>query len=192
MKTGILTDFEGNSRFSITTSSDEALGGDLTLIESKYITDDTQTVSFTGLDGDADKFYYLIIKAVTSTAHSMYLNFNNSSSNLSAITHGISVSLANALTHTPIYYNTTIPIFGSSYTGYQYFATISIDAKSGANRYSFMNLLGSNPANFKIINNQTAGKWENTSDNLTSIDLVGTVSNSLLSGSTLHLYRGLI
>lgn len=159
------------------------------LVESKKVTSEdlvTNPMSFTGLDGNSDIQYLLDIQFYTVTANTQYqftLNSDTGSNytiqgleNLGGTPRGINYG---AQAYGPV----SVPTAGSGYMH----SRILINAESGVKRLVNTTFTETTvTANLKQT--EEATWWSNTADNLTSIQVKGTVSSADTTG-TAKLYR---
>lgn len=191
MKIGILTDFLGKTISNkYIRSSDGYLGGSLILLESKILTLNTQNITFSNLDGDSDKFYFMLIKSVNGPNTSNgYVYFNGSSSNMFSAYHQNYYYSATGLLHTVAVYGNYWKHRINTPTGASSFDKIFIDAQSGSERFIYKYSVGAT-STIPVTSLGTIVKWSNTTDNLTSISFEGDNANSVYAAnSEFYLYK---
>lgn len=174
--------FDGANTSGIT------LGSDLILVESKYITGDTQTITFSNLDGDRDRAYYLIMnRAQGGSSTSFEIRPNGTTSNLVGYYHFISSA---GPTHTAGSYGSSISFGGSIASGS--FGTLEV--VFSATRFSRSRVFNLRhnyvvPGTPSYNQNSVIGVWSDTSTLLTSLDIYGSTSSAFVSGTHVHLYK---
>ena len=174
--------FDGANTSGIT------LGSDLILVESKYITGDTQTITFSNLDGDRDRAYYLIMnRAQGGSTTSFEIRPNGTTSNLLGYYHFVSSA---GPTHSVGSYGTSISFGGSVPSGS--FGTLEV--VFSATRFSRSRVFNLRhnyvvPGTPSYNQNSIVGVWSDTSTLLTSLDIYGSTSSAFLSGTHVHLYK---
>ena len=165
------------------------LGG-LTLIESKYISANTQTVTFSNLDGNRDVLYALFIRRLQgSSSTTQELRPNGTTSNLSAYYH-IVTSLG---THAVGSYATQITYGSPIASGSQGLVQVIFTAATGRPRMFNISHVYDTPnagaTVFGFAKNDIVGKWNDTTTNLTSLEIRGNQTDTFVSGSEFHLYK---
>ena len=159
------------------------LGG-LTLIESKYISANTQTVTFSNLDGDRDVNYYLFAKTIQGSSTTTFeIRPNGTTSNLTSTYHVVASSALHAIGN--------------------YGSIIGLGTSTPSGSYGHINVLftgdRSRPRVFKASRSyfvgttlgqlDVVGRWADMSAQLTSLDIRGDTASSFISGSEFHLYK---
>jgi hypothetical protein len=165
--------------------------GSLTLIETKVLSSAQTTVTFSGLDGNTDGIYYFDfkIKQAAAAAATVVWRPNGATTNLRSdswnmgnfTTPDQTVLQLHKITDT-IAQNLYLHVFGF------------INAKKNAGGQT---QVLSYTAEYLIIDATTpgegggkvAGFWNETSTNLTSIDVVISQTNGFAVGSTFSLYK---
>lgn len=172
--------YDGNNTSGISLTN---LRG-LTLIESKYISADTQTVTFSNLNGDLDVNYYLYMKRVQGSSTTTFeIRPNGTTSNLSSTFH-----VATSGGQHIIGNYTNIIGFGNSIPSgsYGHLDVLFYGDRQRArvfkinHVYFFGTTLG---------NNFVVGRWADMGTQLTSLDIRGDTASSFVSGSEFHLYK---
>lgn len=161
----------------------------LTLVERKTITANTTTVTFSGLDGNTDGTYLLTGKIINNSGAAPFyaMRPNGATTNLKsnlAYNSGSGYSQANG---------TTGRIFFSQANGTANTFQQIIHAKKNTHSIaqpaiamgSFTAFDGSNQA----IPAFTGWVWDETSTNITSLDIVCESANGIGDGSELCLYK---
>ena len=171
-------------------------GGGLVLIESKYVTSTTSSVTFSGLDGNTDKHYVLFSRFTfagsTSTSYTMQLNFNGTASDAN-VTQAYRSTLRTG-THGFANRNSRYWLGSAGGTSY-YFSKVEIKASSSYARYTNDRWCGYTVGGPTTFCAEGAGRWNNTTDNLTSLQIASylgsdnSVQSVIASGSSFHLYR---
>lgn len=163
-----------------------ASGGGLILVENKIISSTVSTVTFSGLDGNTDGIYLLIAK-ILATASTFYaLQPNGATTNLAGGLHysdGSTTGISNSTTVAHIG-------FGDNTR----WSTMRVDifakknAQSPASPLTYMGNQGYfNGAN--SILGVCGGIWNETSTNMTSLEVISTAANCIADGSQLALYK---
>lgn len=162
--------------------------GGLTLVESKVITSNTTTVTFSGLNGDTDRVYRLVGSVITSTAGTLSLQPNGVSTNLFiAGTHMNSAS--SGIFNGTVWTLTSAQNISSGNSCV--FDVVIFVAKSinsiAQNRWmTGTSTYGTAAA---LEHSVFGGEWVESSTNLTSLDIVGGVANLIGNGSHIALYK---
>jgi hypothetical protein len=176
-------------------------GSALVLIESQIVPSHTQTVTFSNLDGDSDRFYLLKFKVKkngggSGTAYNYYLRPNGVTSNLSSQqffpfmtttggSSGVSTSSdASAIT-----------LFGTTYQIGYWDGFVHISAEKTvprlfnirSDRYTD-NAAGT----IQLGLGRTSGRWNETSTNLTSLVIHCSQASGIAAGSDFHLYKYIV
>ena len=162
--------------------------GDLILIESKYISSNTQSVVFSNLDGNTDRNYYLVGRRINGITTVTYeVRPNQSNANLYANYHIFGYT-GSATIHTVSNSYGTNFFWGSSLSaGSAGDIEMFFNAESSANR--FFNLKSRYTTSSSLYNNlEVFARWT-SADNLTSLELRGTVSSAFAAGTEFHLYK---
>jgi hypothetical protein len=179
--------YDGNNTSGISLTN---LGG-LTLIESKYISANTQTVTFSNLNGNRDVFYVLYMKRYQgSSSTQQEIRPNGTTSNLSAYYH-VHASIG---VHQVGSYSTQITYGSPVASGSQGLVRVDFMAATGRPRMFNISHVYDTPS-FGFSKNEVAGRWNDTSTNLTSLEIRGNQTDTFVSGSEFHLYklaRGLV
>ncbi len=165
------------------------LGG-LTLIESKYISANTQTVTFSNLDGNRDVLYALFIRRIQgSSSTQQEIRPNGTTSNLSAYYHIVS-SIG---THAVGSYSTQITYGSPIASGSQGLVQVTFAATTGRPRVFNISHVYDTPSAgvtvYGFAKNEVVGKWNDTTTNLTSLEIRGNQTDTFVSGSEFHLYK---
>lgn len=164
-------------------------GGGLVLVEHKTVTTSpgVTTVTFSGLDGDTDGLYLLKGRLKNGAAADTLLSVrpNGSSSNLSLISHYWNSGGAAQAGGSDWYWLQAANGSGS-------YGDMTICARKIANsvaqpRYAFANLWG-DPSGV-VHGFSIAYKWNDTTNNLTSLDVTANQTNGIGDGSEFWLYK---
>lgn len=174
--------YDGNNTPGISLTN---LGG-LTLIESKYISGDTQTVTFSNLDGDRDKNYFLHAKRIQGSSTTTFeIRPNGATTNLTSSFHVV----GNNAVHQAGNYAGMIGLGSSIASGSYGIVQVFFNGDTLRPKIfktdSTYQVLGATPT---LAINSTIGRWDSTA-NLTSLDIRGSVASSFVSGSEFHLYK---
>lgn len=182
MKTGILTDFTGSIRFS--SRGSESYGGGLVHVESKVLTEEAQTLTFSGLDGNSDKIYKAFLKRGNLSQNQVAASIrpNGSTSDLSSRIHywypgehGIGNESVWGLGFT-----SAIFILNSHLS-----AEITIMATAGSYRFMNASVNYLNSSDHVAMN--VYGLWQNSTDNITSLDFY--MPTAWPVGTEMHLFK---
>lgn len=178
--------YDGNNTSGISLTN---LGG-LTLIESKYISANTQTVTFSNLDGNRDVLYALFIRRIQGSSSTQHeIRPNGTTSNLSAYYHIVS-SIG---THQVGSYATQITYGSPIASGSQGLVQVTFAATTGRPRVFNISHVYDTPnagaTVFGFAKNEVVGKWNDISTNLTSLEIRGNQTDTFVSGSEFHLYK---
>lgn len=165
------------------------LGG-LTLIESKYVSANTQTVTFSNLNGNRDVLYALFIRRIQgSSSTQQEIRPNGTTSNLSAYYHIVS-SIG---THTVGSYSTQLTYGSPIASGSQGLVQVTFAASTGRPRVFNISHVYDTPnagaTVYGFAKNEVVGKWNDISTNLTSLEIRGNQTDTFVSGSEFHLYK---
>jgi hypothetical protein len=170
------------------------------LVQSQYVTgSNVQTVTFSGLDGNSDRFYLLkstLRRPVggQGTLYSYYLRPNGATTNLSYQLFQV--------------YQQSDAVSGQINSG----ATTSIYLAGGSWQYSFFDLStyisaessmprmfhtrhdkwSYNGATTQIAIGKFAGRWNETSTNMTSLQVYCDRAGGIAIGSEFHLYKFIV
>ncbi len=157
------------------------LPGSLMLIEKKTVPSDTDTLSFTGIDGDADGSYLLVFQLIKGAAGfiTYVIRPNGLTTNQKSYYNTLGVSTS---TTTDMQIASSGGSIGDKVRG-----DCFIDALTGAfrtgrgedNQYSAGTI-------YKTIRTQI---WDDDSTNITSIDIVADTAAGIKAGSVFTLYR---
>lgn len=178
--------YDGNNTSGISLTN---LGG-LTLIESKYISANTQTVTFSNLDGNRDVFYVLYMKRIQgSSSTTQEIRPNGTTSNLSGYYH-VHASIG---THQVGSYATQITYGSPTASGSQGLVQVTFAASTGRPRVFNISHVYDTPnagaTVYGFAKNEVVGKWNDISTNLTSLEIRGNQTDTFVSGSEFHLYK---
>ena len=173
-----------NGAVTISSTGGGAAAGALTLVESKVVTWATQTLTFSGLDGNSDKIYRVFLKRgnLSQNQGAASIRPNGSTSGLSSRihywypgAHGIGNEYVWGLGFTSATYSTNSHLA----------AELTIMAKAGS--YRFMNA----SINYHNVSDHVAmnvyGLWQNSSDNITSLDFY--MPTAWPVGTEIHLFK---
>ncbi len=164
------------------------------LIETKDITAATTSVSFTGLNGDVDKYYqivYVIEKPITTASNSSYvLRPNGISTNQNTIERnfsssgGVGTNLFSDLRLAGGGLQANIQMLGSFFFEAQT-GNLIRQMMGSKNTFSTGQLF-----NFgRVARVVSASIWEDSTTNITSFDIVANFANIMGVGSTFSLYK---
>ena len=164
-------------------------GGDLTLVEHKTTTANTTTVTFSSLDGNTDGTYKLqgkIIQNGSGTA-ALLMRPNGATTNLLS-SLGSFFSNTNGSNAT-----SDLTLLFTNASGQAASFEITIHARKNANSVAQIFTYNGTSSNPRIgtsnFTNITGGAWDESSTNVTSIDLVSGISSGIGSGSEFWLYK---
>jgi len=137
----------------------------------------TSSTNITGLSGDTDKVYKLIIRASKSSSYfHIYLRFNNDSGSGNYEWVSVSAAYYDGSVHTDGQHSASDKIYLSRYYGMGEtaqqigFYEITIYAKSGVKRAVISNSVVLYGSDFGT--GQIGATWSNTSDEITQINIV--------------------
>jgi hypothetical protein len=161
---------------------------DLILVESKYISSNTQTIVFSNLNGNVDRNYYLFgrrIQGVNSTSYEV--RPNESTTNLYSVYHYV-YSNGATVGHTAANYGALFAWGGSIGSGS--YGTVEMTFNAESSRPRMFNLKTIYSTTAQAYNNlEVFGRWNDISSNLTSLELRGSAADTFISGSEFHLYK---
>jgi len=141
----------------------------------KLVGSRTSLGSFTGLDGDTDLFYHLIINGIATATATIELRFNaDSGNNYSTIIH--QSGRLGAVAEHAVYYTTADTQIRFTTHVQQHLIECWIGAKTGQPRAIIAKYSGIHSTEDNFLINNMVGKWSNTSSNITSINLTGNVN----------------
>lgn len=174
---------DGTGNYSVPAGSG---GGGLTLIEHKTITADAQSYTFSGLNGNTDGIYYFFFKFINGGSTSFYtLQPNGVTSNQSGQRFysdngsGSAGSIASTLEIS--FATATVQSIASGY----FYARDNPNSVAATRQYvSQFSTFATT-----VTTGHYAGRWNETSTNITSLVVTGDQSDSLKSGSELFLYK---
>lgn len=173
---------DGTGNYSVPAGSG---GGGLTLVEHKLITADAQSYTFSGLNGNTDGVYKLICHFINGSSTSFYSwqpngvtsnqagqrfyadNGAGSAANLSILELAFATNGIHAFSDATIYARDNPNSVASTRAYVNTFTTVGTTPTSGT----------------------SAGRWNETATNITSIVVTGDQSDSLKSGSECFLYK---
>lgn len=177
--TGLMTALRDNDDFLLAQTKG------LVLIEKKIITADTNLVTFSGLNGEADEVYRIIARIVNTGAPTVEytLEPNGIASSQISITSLISAASISS-TGTG---NLLLARDSTASSG-----VITFDAtfwaRKDVNGVGTRRHLTSLWNAFRVEAGQVAGEWNETTTTVTSLDIV-TTSSEIRDGSTIALYK---
>ena len=170
--------------------SPSASGGGLALVERKLITAHATTVTFSGLDGNTDEVYRLIMRLLNKAGASVkyVMNPNGETTNLSSNFAYNGLAGVNAATW-QLSSNTAADLTDNNWANYSVDIWAKNDPNSIAAIRQYHGDLGVATTTPAAARGQFSGVWNETSSNLTSLDIVSSVANGIGNGSTLVLYK---
>lgn len=163
--------------------------GDLILIESKYVTSATTTLTFSNLNGNSDRIYKILFKRGNIASTSGYeIRPNGLTTSMSQTGHyyygntaGTNHGVANVS-----YWS-----LGTSNSGWatnsQFSGEITIMATTGSYRTMNYNMVYDNAGT--LVGLTTSGRWTDTTTNITSIDFYTSTATGWPAGAEIHLYK---
>jgi hypothetical protein len=159
----------------------------LILVEKKVLGSDQATVTFSGLDGDTDETYVM----------RGHISLANSTDSLSLRPNGVSTGLASAQHQTGSATHTVGGVFSSWLVMAAWNATIgegnfeiTFYAKSGLSRAG-----SATQRHYKAttVASDTRilyhGNWSDAETNVTSLEIISSSGNRMLTGSIITLYK---
>ena len=191
----VKNDGSGNFTFGeLGGSGGGGIGTGWELVEKKDITSDVTSITFSGLDGDTDEQYMFIM-------HETPLSSAGANYQITMRPNGVTTQLQTFLVSSP---SSSGLRFAVNYTDlrwrgqYQRALGVTVDttmwlsSKSGSPR-NFRSLQGSSstPKVFPSGSGLEISSlsWEDTSTNITFIDIVASVAGGIATGSTYCLYK---
>ena len=169
-------------------------GSALVLVQSQTVSGAAvQSVTFSGLNGDSDRFYLLKIKLKkgTSSNTSYYLRPNSVTTNLSSQTFAVyrGNDGTGGQSNGP---DSTIYLGGTSWTSAVWDFNMYISAEKTVPR--LFNIRHDKWANNGVGYTQLAasfitGRWNETTTNMTSLQIYASVASGIAVGSEFHLYK---
>lgn len=162
-------------------------GGGLSLVENKIITSAVTSVTFSGLNGNTDGVYKLLaqIKNGANALTFYTVRPNGQTTNLSTIYHTDNGGGSSNNTDTVWYLCGADALSWGE--GEALLHAIQSSHSVSQNR-TFQSMSGySNGGNLQIL--RTVGLWNESSTNITTIDVVATQTNGIGDGSVIGLYK---
>lgn len=163
------------------------------LIEQKTITSAVTSVTFSGLDGDADEIYLLIWQmkhpAGGVGAADMTVRPNGLTTNQTGVRVPMSTGTVSASTRTVMDLGRVGQGDGEDGVGRAVFMAIKSINSVARRRQMFsesVEYLGSGPSTARW---QASSTWNETSTNITSLEIVSSVASAIASGSRFSLYK---
>ena len=187
----VKTDGSGDFLFGEPGGGGGGVGTGWQLIEVKDITVDATTVTFSGLDGDADGEYMLLFRFRTSQALEVFYTIepNGISANQNTIRQIIIATGVSTST-----FPTLLLASAGTNTDKQWIGIVYFDAKTGTTVRQIISESSTRLTNLTIAagglrRSTFAGSWDDTTTNITSLDIVSDIANGIGSGSQLCLYK---
>lgn len=161
-------------------------GGGLELVEAKTFTSPAQTYSFTGLDGDTDGFYKLVCHVVNgSTGTSFYSIEPNGVATNQTAERDYTDNETNARANLAYWEVSFALASGITYFVVEIAARKVADSVAKTRHYMVQfTTLGTT-----VTTGHYGGRWNETSTNMTSLDLQGDQTDSFSDGSQCYLYK---
>ncbi len=190
----VKNDGSGNFLFGEPGGGGGGIGTGWELVEKKDITVDTTSITFSGLDGDTDEQYMLIMHEVTlaSAGADYKITMRPNGVTTQQQTFEVSSPSSSGFRATS---NFTDLRWRSTYQrarGQAIDTTMWLSSKSGSPR-NFRTYQGSSstPKTFPSGSGVTMStlSWEDTSTNITSLDIVASTAGGIGAGSTYCLYK---
>jgi hypothetical protein len=157
-----------------------------TLVEKKVLGSDSSTITFSGLDGDTDEIYFLRghISLADSTAR-LDLRPNGSTTGLNGSQHQTS-----SATHTVAATTTWIVMAAWNNTIGESNFEATFFAKSGMSRSGSTTQRHYKATTVASTTRITYhGTWSDAETNVTSLEIVSSSGNRMLTGSIISLYK---
>lgn len=163
------------------------VGGGLILVENKIIAANTQTVTFSGLDGDTDGSYLLLGKIKNGAA---------SDDEVQVRPNGVTTNLTQVWAN---FDGSSLAVNTESNWDWIYLAANSV--ASGRMLISAQKVVHSVAKERRMQSTsytdiggvkrcyERTGLWNETSTNLTSLDIVSDIANGIGDGSVIGLYK---
>jgi hypothetical protein len=180
-----LTDGGAGSTLTISATGAASGTSDFILIESKYVTTATQTLTFSNLNGNSDKIYKMFFRRGPIASSTSYEIRPNGLTSGFSQTHHFWYSNSAGQHGVANYSNWGL---GGSWASSTYFSgEMTIIAATGT--YRFMNLNFSYDSVGTLVGLTGTGRWTDTTTNITSIDMYSSVSTGWPAGTEAHLYK---
>lgn len=162
-------------------------GGALELVNNQEVTGSAVTsVTLSGLDGDTDQMYVLFfrVKKAVASALNLDLQPNGVTTNQASVGRSDGTGGAGSFSATRL----RIMQHGGANVGDLSAGQVFIDAKTGTFRTT--RAMWSDIVSIvDFAYNSVTGLWTDTATNITSIDCVASVANSIDVGSYFRIYR---
>ncbi len=162
-----------------------------TLEAETTLADTATSISFTGLDGDTDINYMILVRLVSSNSQStlltMYFNEDSSASYGRQYIVGQSTAVSSSRATGQQGFNVARSTLQTA-TVHSSFSKTIIYAKSGHERTMLSNYLDGASGSFIYKLYSSAGIYSNTSNNITSIQL-NKSSGGLMTNTTAQLWK---
>ncbi len=153
------------------------------LVQNQVLVADTDTITFSGLDGDNDGIYYLVIQGIKGGAGltTYSLQPQGSNTNCTSCTFFIPIGTQTA------YPSDIVFVKSGSGDGATFTAVMTITAKTGALRMVVSDGIEFGAgASFRTV---MGGTWNDNSTNITSLVLKADVANAFKAGTIATLYK---
>jgi len=164
------------------------VGGDsgLVLVEKKVFTANATSYTFSGLDGNTDGVYKMIAQIKNGTGATRFYTIrpNGATSNISSAYH-VAGNAVNSAAADTVWY-----LCGATASGWGQGEALIYAIQSSHSvslPRSFQSMSGYTDGVMKVLN--CVGLWNETSTNLTSLDVVADASNGIADGSVISLYK---
>lgn len=165
--------------------------GKLILVEHKLVAANTTTVTFSGLNGDSDRAYFLkgvLVCPAFGAAQSLCWRPNGGAANLFESGISLSAGVISAIGATTVGRIAVTALAVAGEYQLECWIQASKTENAVARRRTWRSFAvasaGGTPAMYEM-----SGCWNETATNITSIDLTHTVAANILNGSVFTLYK---
>ena len=168
----------------LSNASSATNAGGLVLIENKIITSDSQVQTFSGLDGDSDVAYLLkgTIKSNAGAAADLTLEPNNISTNQTAVLIQGDGTSVTTVTETTLEFGA---VLGNGEMCFDLFIFSSKSINSIARQRIGMSKCSIEGPRVRMY----GFHWNETTTNITSLEVQASSANAIGNGSQLILYK---
>jgi hypothetical protein len=161
----------------------------LILVETKKISSDTSSITFSGLDGDQDGLYYIVGQVHNGAGLGLYLLLEPNG--ITANQVSVQEQITSSATSVGAISNLSISTYYTNAAGADYFVYAVFMARSGLSRFvqsAQCRQAASGSATMDVL--LQFGLWSDTSTKVTSIVLADSTGvNAIGAGSIISLYK---